>query len=815
MLRVKTLLYIFVIISLLFVSIDFVARSIILRSVFAMEHEEALGHLARVMAAYDNELSRLDSIALDWGYWDDAYDFLSGNNPTFVAENLAGDAGVNLRIDYMLFLNTEHQYVDGRAFNVLEARAGLSPAKIEAITAIRWTNPSSPYFGVKGLILLDGRPVMFAARNVLPSDSRGPAIGVILVGRILDVNYLSEIVLLELDDSPIVDGVPPSIAGIGALSLGNVTFVHRMSESTNVAYKVLADVKGAPILLLRAYIQRNLSAIGSATVRNIRIAFGLVSAVLFLALLMVLDKTILRKLSRLSSRVEQIGQRGSVCQRVEVRRERDELSSLAANINDMLDRQDKFHSELADRENTLRLITDNMLDVICQVDAVGDVRYATPSFATVLGYDLNAVVGKAFTSFVQQQDSERILAAVNKVVRADPIHKLEFRFLHADGHEVWVESVGRAIFDEDGLFAGGVVCAREIIDRKKMEERLRQMGMYDALTGLYNRASFEDAMQETNLPGDFALIVCDVDGLKVVNDNMGHEAGDKFLKVAASVIRSSFREEDFIARIGGDEFAILLRGHAARNAAEAVRRLRDAIETHNKFATDTAVSLSVGYASTVETAREALFKVADDTMYREKLNRRQNTHSTFINILSKALEARDFIAEGHAERLRGQVSIMGEALGLPEHKIAELCLLAQFHDIGKVGVSDSILFKTAPLDPEERKEMQKHCEIGHRIAFSSPDLMPIADWILKHHEWWNGNGYPFGLAQEEIPLECRILAIADAYDAMTNDRPYRKALSHEEALNEIKNNAGKQFDPQLAKLFVEQLLSKNNISWGG
>jgi HD-GYP domain-containing protein (c-di-GMP phosphodiesterase class II) len=120
-----------------------------------------------------------------------------------------------------------------------------------------------------------------------------------------------------------------------------------------------------------------------------------------------------------------------------------------------------------------------------------------------------------------------------------------------------------------------------------------------------------------------------------------------------------------------------------------------------------------------------------------------------------------------------------------------------------VGIPDRILFKPGSLNPEEFLEMQKHCEIGHRIALSSPDLAPIADWVLKHHEWWNGKGYPLRLAGEEIPLECRILSIADAYDAMLNDRPYRKALTREMAMEELKRCAGTQFDPYLVDKSIE------------
>jgi len=132
-------------------------------------------------------------------------------------------------------------------------------------------------------------------------------------------------------------------------------------------------------------------------------------------------------------------------------------------------------------------------------------------------------------------------------------------------------------------------------------------------------------------------------------------------------------------------------------------------------------------------------------------------------------------------------------------------LLAQFHDIGKVGIPDRILFKPGPLTPQEIEEMRKHCEIGHRIALSAPDLVPIADWILKHHEWWNGQGYPLGLKGEEIPLECRILSIVDAYDAMTNNRPYRKALPHQVAMEELIKCSGTQFEPHLVQELVRKL----------
>ena len=189
-------------------------------------------------------------------------------------------------------------------------------------------------------------------------------------------------------------------------------------------------------------------------------------------------------------------------------------------------------------------------------------------------------------------------------------------------------------------------------------------------------------------------------------------------------------------------------------------------------------------------------------MYREKLHRSKSTRSAIVQALMKALEVRDFITEGHADRLQELVISLGREMNLSERNLADLRLLAKFHDIGKVGIPDRILFKPGRLTGEESKEMQRHSEIGHRIAQSAPDLLPIADHILRHHEWWNGGGYPLGLKGDDIPLECRILAIADAYDAMTSDRPYRNAMSQEEAFIELVNNSGIQFDPKLVPIFI-------------
>ena len=344
------------------------------------------------------------------------------------------------------------------------------------------------------------------------------------------------------------------------------------------------------------------------------------------------------------------------------------------------------------------------------------------------------------------------------------------------------------------------------IERKQAEETSKYLGLHDALTGLYNRAYFTEEMHrfqgERYLPN--TVVMCDLDGLKLINDTFGHAAGDHLLVATAKIIQKAIRQGDVAARIGGDEFAILLPKADEKIALSLADRLRSQTEKYNQRTIGVPLSVSFGYAVRYnnDASIEELLKEADNNMYREKLHHSRSAHSTIVQTVMKLLKERDFGTEEHAERLQDLTTKLAQQVRLSKPRVAEIRLLAQFHDVGKIGVPDHILLKPGPLTSSEWAEMKRHCEIGYRIAQSSPDLVPIAEWILKHHEWWNGEGYPFGLKGAEIPLECRILAIADAYDAMTSDRPYRQAMSHEAASTELTRCAGKQFDPDLVKKFI-------------
>ncbi|MCE5284359.1 MAG: diguanylate cyclase [Pelosinus sp.] len=364
----------------------------------------------------------------------------------------------------------------------------------------------------------------------------------------------------------------------------------------------------------------------------------------------------------------------------------------------------------------------------------------------------------------------------------------------------WIVFIGSLFALATSALVWFLLCSLE------RRNQLKYVSFHDALTGLYNRAIFEEAISKPeNKSSSIGLIICDLDGLKMINDTLGHEKGDQVLRQIARILKDCFSKNDIIARIGGDEFAVLVKNATPAQLKTAKENILKKISIYNNENPGVPLSLSIGYTSSADSCAsiEDLYKKADNYMYREKLYQRKSTRSAIVGTILKLLEARDFITEGHANRLHDMVTALGKAAHLPEFRLVDLRLLAQFHDIGKVGIPDRILLKPDKLTAEEVQEMRRHSDIGYRIALSTADLLPIANFILQHHEWWNGAGYPLGLSGEDIPLECRILAIADAYDAMTNDRPYRKAMPQADAVAELKRSAGTQFDPALVEKFCK------------
>lgn len=350
-----------------------------------------------------------------------------------------------------------------------------------------------------------------------------------------------------------------------------------------------------------------------------------------------------------------------------------------------------------------------------------------------------------------------------------------------------------------------LIMIRNMTERTLLEYRLRDMAERDNLTNLYNRRSFEEKMAGYNGKNvaNLAVISIDINGLKFINDTLGHFAGDSLIIESARLINEAFCEYGTVYRIGGDEFGVIIEDLVESKVETLLNSLLSIIEEYNHKSVNCTLSVAYGYNYHKKgpVNMEYLFRTADNNMYQNKLLKKESTRGTFVKAFMKALEAKDYVSEGHVVRLEKLAVMIGEGLGLHQDQMDRLILLSKFHDIGKIGIPDSILKKPSKLTDDEWKVMRTHTTIGERIALESSEIKDIAPLILHHHEKWDGTGYPEGLLGKDIPIECRIIAIADSFDAMTNDRPYHKAMKLEEATDEILSCSGTQYDPELVKIF--------------
>lgn len=351
---------------------------------------------------------------------------------------------------------------------------------------------------------------------------------------------------------------------------------------------------------------------------------------------------------------------------------------------------------------------------------------------------------------------------------------------------------------------------------KKKEEKdqeVHYLSYHDSLTTLANRTFLEEEMERVDreecLP--VSIIMLDLNGLKLVNDTFGHAAGDKVLKKAAELLKKTCREEDILARWGGDEFVVLLPG-ASQQAVRAISN-RILNQCRKTYQDRLPISVALGSATKISSNEDdllAFLKPAEDEMYDHKLSEGRSARNATLSALLKTLSEKSFENNDHFRRLDYICMHIAEKKDLPDSERERLHLLTNMHDIGMIDLPNGLFIKPDELSEKERIMVHKHPETGYRIARSTREFAHIAEGILNHHECWDGSGYPEGLAGRDIPLISRILTIADALEVMSSGRPYKKGMSIKEIVAEFKRCSGKQFDPELVEI-VLLLLEENNL----
>lgn len=495
----------------------------------------------------------------------------------------------------------------------------------------------------------------------------------------------------------------------------------------------------------------------------------------------------------------------------------DESGGIYATIgiqNDITDRLNMLDA-LKDSNERLRTTLLSVGEGVISTDARGAVTVMNPIAEALTGWAQKDAAGKQFSSVFKiinegtgkpHRDPVKIvLKASENFTTADPV-----LLISQSGMQIPVDIHASPIKNENGLITGAVVVFRDFSEYRERQKKIEYLCFHDPLTGLYNRRFMEDAVDRAdmvkNLP--VTIMTVDVNGLKLTNDAFGHKTGDQLLITVAEILTNTCKPGSVIARMGGDEFQVLM-PETTSSEAETIKQ--SICKAAGSVALDSViVSLAIGFSVKNDPSEsiDTIIMNADNQMYREKLKHGKIMRSQTIETVLRNINFKYDREQIHTERVSQYSEAIAKAMGFSEKEVTDIKNAGALHDIGKIVVPPELLNKADKLTDEEYEIVKRHSETGYQILKSSDEYATLAEYVLYHHERWDGNGYPQGLKGIEIPLQARIITVADAFEAMTALRPYQNARSREEATAELLRCSGKQFDPEIVGVFVTHVLGK-------
>lgn len=610
-----------------------------------------------------------------------------------------------------------------------------------------------------------------------------------------------------------------SISGIYEQYSGNPQphFIYKSTEELHVNVQEI-KLAGLDWLIISAIPRSLYLARVHKSMRNISL-FALLALALSLFSYYLITRRLLRPMKQLYD-VSAALSAGDLDRRATVYRE-DELGGISRCLNMVADKMqflvDNLEAnvrarteELVANKNQLQLILDSTAEAIYGIDLNGNCTFCNRSCLKLLGYNSQEdLLGKNMHHQIHHSRRD-----------GTPFPIDECRILRSlkEGHGFTAEDevfwrAGGTYFEVeynahpqvcDGQVVGAVITFMDITDRKRREEKIKYLSYHDQLTGLYNRRSLEEKGAELEARLPLSIIFADINGLKMTNDIFGHAAGDQLIRKSAEILLNACREEDFVARVGGDEFVILLPETDREMAEEIIARIRDGFANARVAAIKCSISLGSDTKVDATQSLEEIMTNAENAMYKDKTMNRRSINTEIIDSIIETLHARNLKEKRHSSAVRDLSGKLGAALSLSEPEISTLMRAGYLHDIGKITLNESLLTKES-LTSEELEKVRQHSVIGYRILNLFDDTLDLAEYVYSHHEKWDGTGYPRGLKGQQIPLISRIISVVETYDRVFSRGEQPEAERKEAALAVIREGSGKQFDPEIAAAFLEMM----------
>ena len=539
--------------------------------------------------------------------------------------------------------------------------------------------------------------------------------------------------------------------------------------------------------------------------RNILIISVIFLVGLLLIMFLIQNKIIIKPAYTLENDIKQISVTDNINYRLEELK-RDPFENIRKAVNARLAQTEVYFSDLLESKLLLEksqkrnaAIINVLPDIIFMYDSKGVFIDCQTNDEAGLVLSKDLFIGKNISEVMPPDISEKAIMSITKTIATEKLQKFEYN-INIDGSERTYEA--RMVKSNDNEV---LAISRDITSEKQEQEYILKLTYKDQLTGLYNRRYYEEQIEKLSgsefLP--LAIIMIDVNGLKLTNDAFGHHIGDELLKKVAKNLISCDSKGGFACRVGGDEFLMVFPNTDEKEAEYLVDKLYELVSAEKLE--NIVISISAGLqvrTDVSQSIRDTLIK-AENHMFRKKIVESQSMRNQTVNIIMQTLSEKNEREKRHSVEVAKWAKEIGVAMGLSVQKVKEIELAGLLHDIGKIAIKEDILNKPGKLTEEEYDEIKRHPESGYHILKSVDEYSSLAQCVLEHHERFDGKGYPKGIKGSQISLIARIIAVADAFEAMIAQRPYRKSLTEEMAIEEIKKNANTQFDPEVVTAFLK------------
>jgi diguanylate cyclase (GGDEF)-like protein len=754
-----------------------------------------------------SEIQNEESQVEDWAIWDDSYSFVQNKNDTYIQKNIneqsVGAINQNLMIYFDKQCNPVYNVYYDEENNKISAIPG---SLLQALRVI--VSEGAPYNKLESFFYHDTDGYYNIALSPI-TDSLGkePADGYLLMGNkfnMQEITKMDNIAGAAVIYSPLNDldgSLVEKIVTQPILSNGLQVLSKPESNSLMDTYIMPpVDSIGSPMVVIfskpRAIYQNGLKQLLLTM-----FLFLATFVAIILVLIWALNKHITNPISRMMKAIAGLHLSSEKIGRLPVKGS-DELAELGGTINQMIDKVEQNY------ENAMQFgyLVSRMKQGLVVFDAI------TGPHCNIEGFKL----AYSNDSFEKQIGRDPMVSELDIITQADPRKLERLHSVVLTGSSIVYEVSSKELDKSFEIVAYRpkpmrfAAIVTDITERKLIENERQYTSYHDQLTGLYNRRYFDETLVgfDTQKFLPLSVIIGDLNGLKLTNDAFGHHIGDALLVAVAEALTAVCRKQDIIARWGGDEFIVLLPKTTQKETGFVCERINKAVSQIEINSLMYSISLGYETKAKPEESFSEVMKKAEDYMYRKKIIASHSGRGQAINAILTTFKENNPREKEHSNRVSHLCRQIGRSMSFGEEQLNDLEILGLVHDIGKIAISDTIINKVAKLTSPEWEELKRHPEIGYRILCSAANMQTIAEYVLYHHERWDGSGYPKAVKGPEIPVQARILSVADAFDAMTSERPYKKSLSVDEAVEEIKRMAGSQFDPKIARVFVEDVLGR-------